>query len=91
MRNVDFFGPPGEVAKLGARLYETRLRHLLEPQHLGKYVVIDVDTGEYEVDEVHMSASDRAAAKRPHARLFGTKVGSTAIGRLGGHGIKRSP
>jgi len=68
----------------GTRIYEERLRVILEPQHNGKYVVIDVETGEYELDQDHLAASDRAAAKRPGALLFATRVGWPVLGRIGG-------
>lgn len=89
MQNIDYYGPPGEVARLGADLYRSRLRTLLEPGHNGKYVVIDVDTGEYEIDPEHIAAVDRAAAKHPRARLYATRVGWGVLGRLGGHRIPR--
>jgi hypothetical protein len=76
--------PTGRIAERSARLYEERLRSLLEPQHNGKYVVIDVETGEYELDQDHLAASDRAAAKRPGAPLYATRVGSPTLGRVGG-------
>jgi hypothetical protein len=61
------------------------LRKMLEPGHDGEYVVIDVDTGEYEVDRDHLTASDRAAARRPGARLYAARVGARTLGRVGGH------
>ncbi len=76
--------PPGDIAERGTEIYERRLRHVLEPQHNGKYVVIDVETGEYELDEDHLAASDRATAKRPGAPLYATRVGSRSLGRIGG-------
>jgi len=72
------------IAHRGAQTYEQQLRHALEPQYNGKYVVIDVDTGEYELDDDHLAASDRAAAKRPGAALYATRVGSRSLGRIGG-------
>ena len=76
--------PAGDIVERGTRIYDERLRHLLEPQQNGKYVVIDVETGEYELDEDHMAASDRAAAKRPGAPLYATRVGFRSLGRVGG-------
>jgi hypothetical protein len=75
--------PAGDIARRGAHLYEERLRRVLEPQHNGKYVVIDVETGEYEIDADHLAASDRAAAKRPGAPLYATRVGARTLGRVG--------
>jgi len=74
----------GEIVERGTRIYEDRLRAILEPQHNGKYVVIDVETGEYELDHDHLAASDRAAARRPGAPLYATRVGSRSLGRIGG-------
>ena len=75
----------GDIAERGTRIYEEQLRCLLEPQHNGKYIVIDVETGEYELDEDHLAASDRAAARRPGAPLYATRVGFHSVGRIGGH------
>ena len=72
------------TAERGAMLYEQKLRGLLEPTHNGKYIVIDVDTGDYELDEDHLAAADRAAAKHPGAPLYATRVGSRSLGRIGG-------
>jgi len=80
-------GKTGRIVELGERVYEERLRHQLEPQHNGKFVVIDVETGEYELDEDHLAASDRAAAKRPGAPLYAMRVGSRTLGRVGGRRI----
>lgn len=81
----------GQIAERGTRVYEEHLRHLLEPQHNGKFVVIDVETGEYEVDEDHLAASDRAAAKRPGAPLYATRVGARSLGRIGVPGVPTLP
>jgi hypothetical protein len=70
------------VVQLGEAIYG-RLRTKLEPDLNGQYVVIDVDTGEYEVDANHLDASDRAAAKRPDARLYVTRIGYGALCRIG--------
>jgi hypothetical protein len=76
----------GDIAARGERIYQDRLRSQLEPQHRGQFVVIDVDTGEYELDTDHLAASDRAAAKRPGAPLYAVRIGSPSLGRIGGQG-----
>lgn len=82
----------GDTIERGTRIYEERLRRLLEPQHNGEYVVIDVDTGDYEVDGDHLVASDRAAAKRPGARLYATRAGSDSLVRVrGGRQLTKGP
>jgi hypothetical protein len=68
----------------GTRIYDKQLRHILEPAHLGKYVVINIDTGEHELDHDWLAASNRAQARWPGAVCYATRVGSRAIGRIGG-------
>jgi len=72
------------IADCGANIYEKKLRERLEPAHNGKYVIIDVETGEYELDTDHLAASNRAAAKWPGSKLYATRVGSGILGKLGG-------
>ena len=63
-------------------IYE-RLKPTLEPQNIGKYIVIDVETGDYELDTDGDAASDRAYRKRPEGIRFGMRVGFPAWGRIG--------
>jgi len=78
----------GSTGQIAERIYKEKLRPLLEPLHNGKYVVIDVDSGEYELDADHLAASDRAAAKKPGASLYATRVGSRTLGRVGGRVLR---
>ena len=75
--------PIGKISEMGEILYAQRLRDLLEPAENGKYIVIDVEIGEYEVDADHLAASDRAAAKHPDALLYTKRIGLRTIGRIG--------
>jgi hypothetical protein len=72
-----------EIARRGREIYETQLRAKLEPEHTGKYLVIDVDTGEYEMDEDGNMASQRAFQKKPDGVRYGMRIGHRAWGRLG--------
>ncbi len=42
-----------------------RLRQLLEPDNIGKFLVIDIEMGEYEIDADGDAASIRARNKHP--------------------------
>jgi hypothetical protein len=49
-----------EIGRRGQELYAQQIRAQVEtPKNIGKQVVIDIETGEYEVD------SDGLAASRP--------------------------
>ncbi len=74
-----------EVVSRGTDLYDRQVRPRLdEAAHRGQYLVLDIETGEYEVDADHLSASDRAHAKHPGAALFAMRIGYPTLGRLGG-------
>lgn len=72
-----------EIALRGRAIYEQQLRSLLEPANTGKYLVIDVVTGEYEIDEDGSAASLRAYHKRPEGARYGMQIGFPAWGRIG--------
>jgi hypothetical protein len=73
-----------EVAARGEAIYEQQLRANVEAEHKGKFVVIDIETGEYELDADDLAATKRALAKRPEAVLYGLRIGYPAAYRLGG-------
>lgn len=72
-----------ETVRLGREIYEREIRELLEPSHEGEFVVVDVRTGAWEVDEDDVAASDRALSKNPDAVLYFARVGHLAAYRLG--------
>ena len=73
-----------EIVRRGRELYERQIRGLVEPGNKGKIIVIDIETGEYEVDEDQLAAAHRALEKRPGAALFGTRIGYPTLGKIGG-------
>jgi hypothetical protein len=72
-----------EICDKGRRIYEEQIRELVEPDRVGHYVVIDVDTGEYEVDEDHLTAGLRLMEKRPNGARYGMRIGFRTAGRIG--------
>lgn len=76
---------PEEVARRGRELYEREIRRKVEDEHAGCFLVLDVTTGEYEIDENSMVANDRALAKNPNAAavLYGLRIGEPAAYRIG--------
>lgn len=73
-----------EIVRLGEERYEREVRALVEPQHNGEFLVLDVDTGEYEMDRDEAAAFQRAISAHPHGRLFLKRVGFAAAHRIGG-------
>ena len=77
--------PPAEVEARGEEIYDQKIRPHVEAGNAGLYVVIDIETGAYEVDRDDLQATKRALAKRPEAVLYGVRIGYPAAYTLGGH------
>jgi hypothetical protein len=75
---------PDEVVRRGESLYEERVRPEVEPEHNGKFLVLNVLTGEYEMDIDDLAASRRAKERFKDAPLFALRIGHATAYRLGG-------
>jgi hypothetical protein len=74
-----------EVARRAKQMYENGIRQQVEvEENIGKMVIIDIETGDYEVDEIGLKASRNLRAKHPYARLFGICIGYNVAASLGG-------
>jgi hypothetical protein len=71
-----------EIATQGKALYEQQLRASVEPEHIGKFLIIDIETGDYEVDEDDFAASRRTHAKHPDSAFFGMRIGYRTSGTI---------
>lgn len=71
-----------EVGQRGRALYERQIRDAVETEHRGKFLVVDITTGAFEIDD-DLSASERVLAKNPKAILYGLRIGYPAAYRVG--------
>lgn len=74
-----------EIARLGRERYEREIRDEVEPEHSGRFLVLDVSSGDYEIAEDNLDASERLMERRPEALLYGLRVGEGAAYRIGAH------
>ena len=65
-----------EIGRRGDEIYETEVRLHLGPEDEGKFVLIDIKSGDYELDRDEVAASDRLLARRPDAQVWMVRVGS---------------
>ena len=66
---------PHEVESRGEAIYRERIRHLVEPHEKGKFVVIDIWSGDNEIDERDADASVRLLSRHPDALTWAIRVG----------------
>lgn len=74
---------PGEVAQRAREIYERDIRAKVEQDNKGKYLVIDIESGKYEVGENDIAVMKRAAEKYPEGTLFIMRIGHKAMGFIG--------
>ena len=74
----------GEVTDLAREIYQEKIKPLVEPQESGKFIVIDVASGDYEIDEEIVEAFDRLKARRPAAVAGGLRIGHRATFKMPG-------
>jgi hypothetical protein len=74
-----------EVARLGEELYQQKIRDTVEADesNVGKMIIIDVDTGDYEIDDVGLAAARRLQVRRPGGTLCGLRIGFDAAEGFG--------
>ena len=73
----------------GQRLYDERLRELLEPDHAGEFVAVDPDTGRYFLGPTGLDALRAGRRELPGKLFYLLRVGSDAAYRVGGYGARR--
>ena len=73
-----------EIVQRGQALYEEKIREKVEANNKGKFLVLDIETGEYEIDTDSLAAYERAAAKHPDPALYILRIGYPSAVRLGG-------
>src|ERR1051325_2229180 len=68
--------PGEEISRRGKEWYESCIREKVETdENIGKQIVIDIETGEYEIDESGFEASLRMLQAKPEAALYGERIG----------------
>lgn len=72
-----------EHARRGAAVYEQRVRPQVEAGNRGKVVALDVETGEFEVAEASLPASQRLLVRCPDAQIWCVRIGYPAVHRFG--------
>lgn len=74
-----------EISRIGRELYQRQIRSQVETEeNIGKIVSIDIETGDYEVDDDLLKAAQRLQARHPDAALWGERIGYDAVYGVGG-------
>ena len=69
---------PGEIAARAEAIFREQIQPQVELVEKGSFVVIDVETGDYEIDAGDATATRRLLDRRPEAVTYGVRVGHRA-------------
>jgi len=74
-----------EFARRGDEIYARAIRPMLKDEDDGKFVVIDIETGDYVIDTDELVANDRLLSRHLAAQVWVTQAGSRYARRFGSH------
>lgn len=75
---------PEEITAQGEAIYREQIRSLVETTERGKFVIIDIETGDYEIDTKDATATLKLLERRPDAVTYAVRIGYRAAYRIGG-------
>jgi hypothetical protein len=73
-----------EFARRGEEIFERDIRRQLGGADDEQFVLIDIETGDFEIDADEQAAFERLQARRPDAQVWMRRVGSPYARRFGG-------
>jgi hypothetical protein len=82
---------PEEIGRIGTEIYRRQLRSQVMPHGKGKFLILDIASGDYEIDADDTSAEERLRARRPAGVFFGLRIGYTSAYTLSGRMIEDEP
>lgn len=85
----DDLEPADDLAESGQRLYDERLKDILEPEHEGEFVAIDPDSERYFLGPTGLAALRAGRKELPGKLFYLLRVGHEATYRVGGYGARR--
>jgi hypothetical protein len=75
--------PKEEFARRGDAIFEQSIQPQLRPEDDGKFLAIDIETGEYALGEDELEAGDHLRQRVPDAQIWMKLVGSPYLHRFG--------
>jgi hypothetical protein len=73
--------PKEEIARRGEAIFDTEVRAKVKGRNARHFLAIDIETGDFEVDESEMAACKRLRERVPDAQIWMRRVGARAARR----------
>jgi len=78
-----------EFAKRGDAIYRKDILPRLAAKDVGKFVAIDIETGQYEIAANEMKAGDKLRARLPDAQIWMVRIGYASARSFGGRQVRQ--
>jgi hypothetical protein len=72
-----------EFTRRGREWYEREVRPSAVESDNGKFVAIDIESGNFEIDRNDLNATEKLLARCPNAKIWLTRVGHRTAYRIG--------
>ena len=72
-----------EFARRGQEIYDRGVKPQLRAEDLDKFVAIDIESGDYEIDRDDFTAMERLRARRSDAQIWLMRAGRSTAYRIG--------
>lgn len=81
-----------EVAQRGEEFYDKQLRSKIETaENIGKIISIDLESGDYEIDDDLLTTCRRLQERHEHPILWTERIGFNAVYAVGGTLTRTAP
>lgn len=78
-----------EFARRGKAIYEKDIRPKLSAKDVGKFLAIDIETGEHAMAADEMKAGNKLRARLPDAQIWMVRIGYVAARSFGGRQLRQ--
>jgi hypothetical protein len=66
---------PAEIARIAEEIYRREIRDKVMPQHKGRFLTLDIESGDYEIDDDDLTGEKKLRARHPDGVFFGFRIG----------------
>jgi hypothetical protein len=89
MRSVKRRHSKEEFTRRGNAIYEKDILPTLTAKDVGKFLAIDIETGEYATASDEMKAGDKLLARFPEAQIWMVRIGYATTHTFGGRQVRQ--
>ena len=78
-----------EIADRGSEIYENDIRPQLAAKDVGKFLAIDIETGNYAISADELKACRKLRVRIPDAQILTIRIGYASVHSFGGRRVRQ--